>query len=86
MFLGNGHCFYLYSSGTYTAPVNGYYNICAFLRFKKGGNAVDVTVYAVSNFPLLHITLTSSFPLRVAQSLLDLEMPWIMTGDLLALA
>eukprot|EP00090_Calanus_glacialis_P007943 TRINITY_DN1632_c0_g1_i2.p1 TRINITY_DN1632_c0_g1~~TRINITY_DN1632_c0_g1_i2.p1 ORF type:complete len:255 (-),score=59.40 TRINITY_DN1632_c0_g1_i2:110-874(-) len=33
-------------SGTYTAPVNGYYNICAFLRFKKGGNAVDVTVYA----------------------------------------
>ena len=24
------------SSGTYTAPVNGYYNICAFLRFKKG--------------------------------------------------
>jgi len=33
-------------SGTYTAPVNGYYNICAFLRFKKGGNAVDVTVVA----------------------------------------
>jgi len=31
-------------SGTYTAPVNGYYNICSFLRFKKGGNAVDVTV------------------------------------------
>ena len=35
-------------SGTYTAPVTGYYNICAFLRFKKGGNAVDVTVVAVS--------------------------------------
>jgi len=33
-------------SGTYTAPVNGYYNICSFLRFKKGGNAVDVTVVA----------------------------------------
>jgi len=33
-------------SGTYTAPVTGYYNICAFLRFKKGGNAVDVTVVA----------------------------------------
>merc|ERR1740124_492710 len=33
-------------SGTYTAPEAGYYNICAFLRFKKGGNAVDVTVYA----------------------------------------
>jgi len=33
-------------SGTYTAPLNGYYNICAFLRFKKGGNAVDVTVVA----------------------------------------
>merc|ERR1712198_374892 len=28
-------------SGTYTAPVNGYYNICSFLRFRKGGNAVD---------------------------------------------
>ena len=35
-------------SGTYTAPVTGYYNICAFLRFKRGGNAVDVTVVAVS--------------------------------------
>jgi len=34
------------SGGTYTAPVAGYYNICAFLRFKQGGNAVDVTVYA----------------------------------------
>jgi len=34
------------SGGTYTAPVAGYYNICAFLRFQKGGNAVDVTVYA----------------------------------------
>jgi len=33
-------------SGTYTAPVTGYYNICAFLRFKRGGNAVDVTVVA----------------------------------------
>merc|ERR1740137_241979 len=28
-------------SGTYTAPEAGYYNICAFLRFKKGGDAVD---------------------------------------------
>jgi len=33
-------------SGTYTAPATGYYNICASLRFKRGGNAVDVTVYA----------------------------------------
>merc|ERR1711970_647181 len=33
-------------SGTYTAPVTGYYNICAFLRFKRGGNAVGVTVVA----------------------------------------
>jgi len=33
-------------AGTYTAPANGYYNICASLRFKKGGNAVDITVYA----------------------------------------
>jgi len=34
------------SGGTYTAPAAGYYNICASLRFLKGGNAVDVTVYA----------------------------------------
>jgi len=33
-------------SGTYTIPEDGLFNICAFLRFKKGGNAVDVTVYA----------------------------------------
>lgn len=32
------------SSGTFTAPANGYYNICAFFRFLKGGNAVDVTI------------------------------------------
>merc|ERR1712215_226476 len=33
-------------SGTISAPVAGYYNICGFLRFKKGGNANDVTIYA----------------------------------------
>jgi len=33
-------------SGTLSAPVAGYYNICAFLRFRSGGNANDVTVYA----------------------------------------
>jgi len=36
-------------SGTYTAPVTGYYNICAFLRFKRLGNAVDVTVVAAGS-------------------------------------
>jgi len=37
-------------SGTYTAPVTGYYNICAFLRFKKWDNGRggygDVTIVA----------------------------------------
>jgi hypothetical protein len=32
----------------YIVPVNGFYNICGFLRFRKGGNAVDVNIYAVS--------------------------------------
>jgi len=32
------------SSGTFTAPVAGYYNICAFFRFLKGGNSVDITL------------------------------------------
>ena len=36
------------SSCTMTAPVNGYYNICVFARCKKGGNACDFTVAAVS--------------------------------------
>ena len=33
---------------TLTAPVNGYYNICVYARCKKGGNACDFTVAAVS--------------------------------------
>jgi len=34
------------SSGTFTVPTGlaGYYNICVFFRFLKGGNAVDVTL------------------------------------------
>jgi len=32
------------SSCQLTAPVNGYYNVCASARFKKGGNAGDVTI------------------------------------------
>jgi len=31
-------------SGTFTAPAEGWYNICASLRFKKGGNSNDVTL------------------------------------------
>merc|ERR1711970_631389 len=32
------------STGTFTAPTKGYYTLCAFFRFLKGGNAVDVTI------------------------------------------
>merc|ERR1712055_967322 len=32
------------SSGTFTAPSKGYYVLCAFARFLKGGNAVDISI------------------------------------------
>merc|ERR1711936_331824 len=32
------------SSCSMTAPKNGYYNVCVYARFKKGGNAGDVTI------------------------------------------
>merc|ERR1719309_1454397 len=33
-----------FSSGTFTAPVNGWYHICSFSRFKNSGNSNDVTI------------------------------------------
>merc|ERR1712064_82468 len=33
-----------FNGGTFTSPINGWYHICSFSRFKKGGNANDVTV------------------------------------------
>merc|ERR1712002_739321 len=33
-----------FSSGTFTAPVAGWYHICSFSRFKNGGNSNDVTI------------------------------------------
>jgi len=33
-------------TGNYITPIAGWYNICGFLRFKKGGNAVDVNIFA----------------------------------------
>merc|ERR1712055_3053 len=32
------------TTGTFTAPSKGYYVLCAFARFQKGGNSVDVTI------------------------------------------
>ena len=37
-----------FSSGTFTAPVNGWYHICSFSRFKGSGNSNDVTILSVS--------------------------------------
>jgi len=31
-------------TGTFTAPAEGWYNICASMRFKQGGNSNDVTI------------------------------------------
>ena len=45
-----------FSSGTFTAPVNGWYHICSFSRFKNSGNSNDVTILTVST--LLSLTLT----------------------------
>ena len=65
-------------SGTYTAPVTGYYNICAFLRFKRGGNAVDVTVVAVG---IDLVTLcTPCNTCRGVPLWQGLEMLWMVTG------
>jgi len=33
-----------FSSGTFTAPVAGWYHICSFSRFKNSGNSNDVTI------------------------------------------
>jgi len=33
-----------FSSGTFTAPVAGWYHICSFSRFKNTGNSNDVTI------------------------------------------
>merc|ERR1719192_2109412 len=33
-----------FSSGTWTAPIAGWYHICSFSRFRNTGNANDVTV------------------------------------------
>merc|ERR1711981_110175 len=33
-----------FSSGRFTAPVTGWYKICAFFRFQNSGNANDVTI------------------------------------------
>lgn len=35
--------------GMYITGATGYYNICGFLRFAKGGNAVDVNIMAGSS-------------------------------------
>merc|ERR1719154_499767 len=33
-----------FSSGTFTSPVNAWYHICSFSRFKNSGNSNDVTI------------------------------------------
>ena len=33
-----------FSNNEFTAPVAGFYSICGWLRFKQGGNAVDITI------------------------------------------
>merc|ERR1712080_666814 len=30
------------TTGTFVPPINGWYRVCGFFRFKKGGNANDV--------------------------------------------
>merc|ERR1711973_1082770 len=38
-------CFRSFQRGTFTSPINGWYHICSFSRFKQGGNSNDVTVF-----------------------------------------
>merc|ERR1719383_319924 len=33
------------STGIFTPPVAGYYNICGYFRFQNSGNANDITIY-----------------------------------------
>jgi len=37
------------STGIFTPPVAGYYNICGFARFQNSGNANDITIYKGSS-------------------------------------
>ena len=36
------------TAGTFTAPKAGWYNVCASLRFKKGGDNTDIVIVHVS--------------------------------------
>lgn len=37
------------STGVFTPPVAGYYNICGFARFKNSGTSNDITIYKGSS-------------------------------------
>merc|ERR1711997_634516 len=36
-----------FSGGTFTSPLNGWYHVCSFSRFRNTGNSNDVTVLVV---------------------------------------